>query len=139
MDASGGRPRRITSEPLIGGAPSWSRDGKWIYFTSDRTGRFEIWRMPFTGGTAEQVTKEGGFAAHESADGTTVFYTKSASSPLFAKPLSGGAERQLLDWVSARAFVPVDDGIYYIGRRSDKGQYPLQFFQFSLNPAHLRP
>ena len=41
------------------------------------------------------------------------------------------AERRLLDWVTERAFVPVDDGIYYIGRRGDNGQYPLQFFQFS--------
>jgi hypothetical protein len=53
------------------------------------------------------------------------------SSPLFARPLSGGAERQLLDWVSRRGFVPVDDGIYYIGGRSNNGQFALQFFQFS--------
>ncbi len=131
MDASGGRPRRISSGPSVQGLPSWSRDGKWIYFTSDRTGRFEIWRTPFAGGTAEQVTKEGGFAAYESADGTTLFYTKTGNSPLFGSPLSGGAERQLLDWVSVRAFVPVEDGIYYIGRQSESGQFPLQFFQFS--------
>ena len=117
--------------------PSWSRDGKWIYFHSDRTGRNEIWRVPFAGGAAEQITKEGGYAAYESADGTTLFYTKATSSPLFARPLSGGAERQLLDWVSQRAFVPVDDGIYYIGRRSDNGQYPLQFFRFSSQTSQV--
>jgi Tol biopolymer transport system component len=117
--------------------PSWSRDGKWIYFCSDRTGRRESWRVPFAGGTAEQVTKEGGLVAYESADGTTLFYTKSESSPLFARPLSGGAERQLLDGVTSRAFVPVDDGIYYIGRRSDNGQYPLQFFRFSSQTSEV--
>jgi eukaryotic-like serine/threonine-protein kinase len=131
MDASGGRPRRVTPEPSDENMPFWSRDGKWIYFQSNRTRRFEIWRVPFAGGVAEQITKEGGHAAYESSDGTTLFYTKADPSPLFARPLSGGAERQLLDGVSQRAFVPVDDGIYYIGRRSDNGQYPLQFFQFS--------
>jgi len=130
MDASGGRPRRISQEASGEAVPSWSHDGKWIYFRSDRTGRDQIWRMPLAGGTSEQVTKEGGWTAHESADGTTLFYTKATSSPLFAKPLSGGAERQLLDWVSVRGFVPVDDGIYYIGRPSN-GQFPLQFFRFS--------
>jgi hypothetical protein len=43
----------------------------------------------------------------------------------------------LLDWVTSRAFVPVDDGIYYIGRRSENGQYPLQFFQFSSQTSRL--
>ncbi len=136
VDASGGRPRRITQGPSDGHVPSWSRDGKWIYFRSDRTGRYEIWRVPSAGGVAEQVTQEGGFVGHESADGTTLFYIKAGSSPLFAKPLSGGAERQLLDWVSQRAFLPVDDGVYYIGRRSN-GQYPLRFFRFSSRTSQI--
>jgi Tol biopolymer transport system component len=131
MEASGGRPRRLTPDPSDKHMPFWSRDGKWIYFYTNRTGRAEIWRISFAGGVAEQITKEGGFMGYESADGTRLFYTKAASSPLFAKPLSGGAERQLLDWVSLPAFVPVDDGIYYIGRRAANRQYPLQFFQFS--------
>jgi eukaryotic-like serine/threonine-protein kinase len=138
MDGSGGRPRRITPEPSDEYAPSWSRDGKWVYFSSNRTGRDEIWRVPFAGGAAEQVTKEGGNVPCESADGATLFYTKAiSSSPLFARPVSGGVEHQLLAWVSDRAFVPVDDGIYYIGRRSDNGQYPLQFFQFSSQTSRV--
>jgi Tol biopolymer transport system component len=137
MDASGGRPRRITQGPSDEHVPFWSRDGKWIYFRSDRRGRHEIWRMPFAGGAAEQVTKEGGFVADESADGTSLFYIKDLSSPLFARPLSGGAERQVLAWVSLNAFVPVDDGIYYIGRRSDSGHIPLQFFRFSSQTSQV--
>jgi Tol biopolymer transport system component len=136
MDASGGRPRRITPEPSDENIPSWSRDGKWIYFSSNRTGRYEIWRVPFAGGTSEQITKEGGYVAYESADRTTLFYMKDYSSPLFARPLSGGAERQLLDLVW-KAFAPVDDGIYYIGGRNDNGQYPLQFFQFSSQTSRV--
>ena len=141
VDAGGGRPRRANPETLGEAVASWSHDGKWIYFYSDRSGRTEIWRMPFAGPigrpTAEQVTKEGGYTAFESADGTTLFYTKAASSPLFAKPLSGGAERQVLDWVSQRAFVPVEDGIYSIGRRSANGQFPLEFFQFSSQTSRV--
>ncbi len=136
MDANGGRPRRITPEPSDKHVPSWSRDGKWIYFRSNRSGRDEIWRMPFAGGVAQQVTTEGGHVAHESADGTTLFYTKAFNSPLFARPLSGGAERQLLAWVERRAFLPVDDGIYYIGGRSN-GQYPLEFFRFSSQSSQV--
>ena len=36
--ASGGKPRRLTNQPSFEAIASWSRDGKWIYFCSDRTG-----------------------------------------------------------------------------------------------------
>jgi eukaryotic-like serine/threonine-protein kinase len=137
MDASGGRARRITFEPSDEVIPSWSRDGKWIYFASNRTGRYEVWRVPFFGGLAEQVTTNGGHTAYESADGKTLFYIKDDSSPLFSRALTGGPERQLLEWVQGRAFVPVEEGIYFIGRRTANKQFPLQFFQFSTNTSRL--
>jgi len=131
MESDGSRPRRLTTEPSDETIPSWSRDGRWIYFASDRTGRFEIFRMSPGGGAVEQVTKEGGYVVYESADATTLFYTKTDSSPLFARSLSGGPERKVLGGVTARAFFPVADGIYYIGGRDDKGQFPLEFYRFS--------
>lgn len=137
IDASGGRPRRITSEPYNEVSASWSRDGKSVYFRSDHTGRNQIWRVPFAGGPPEQITTDGGDTAFESADGKSLFYTKAASSPVFAKPLSGGPERQILPYVTSGAFVPVKDGIYYIDRRGDDRQYPLQFFQFSLDASRV--
>ena len=37
--ASGGKPIRLTTDPADDDAPSWSRDGNWVYFASKRTGR----------------------------------------------------------------------------------------------------
>ena len=131
IEAAGGPPRRITFEPSDENMPFWSHDGKWVYYRSDRTGAFEIWRIPFRGGSPEQVTTRGGFNAYESADGKSLYYTKEDSGPLFAKRLPGGEEHQLLPYIYLRSFFPEDDGIYYIGRRTDEGYYPLEFFQFS--------
>jgi Tol biopolymer transport system component len=117
--------------------PFWSRDGKWLYFRSIRTGRSEIWRIPFAGGPQEQVTKNGGFTAYESADGQTLFYTKAFLGPLYARPLTGGEERELLPYVLLKAFMPVADGIYYIGRRTEGKYYPLAFFRFSDHTSRL--
>ena len=133
IDAAGSAQRRITSGPFEAMA-CWSRDGKWIYFRSDRTGRHEIWRVPFAGGPQEQVTRNGGWIAYESVDGQTLFYTKEHSGPLFARLLSGGEERQVLPFITARAFFPVAEGIYYIGPRSGE-YYPLELFQFSSNSS----
>jgi serine/threonine protein kinase len=138
MDAAGSAPRRITFGPSNEVMPFFSRDGKWLYFRSDRTGRSEIWRFPFAGGPREQVTRNGGYTAYESVDGETLFYTKGRgnSEPLFARLLSGGAERQVLPAVYLKSFFPVAEGIYYIGPRSGE-YYPLEFFQFSSHSSRL--
>ncbi len=128
IDATGGRPHRLDLGSHENGIPSWSRDGKWIYFFSDRTGRREIWKAPSAGGKVEQVTEKGGFFALESTDGKTLFYTKAPFyTPLFARPVNGGPERKVLDYVGAcRDFAVFEDGIYYCGR-PEREQNPLLF------------
>jgi Tol biopolymer transport system component len=137
VDAKGGRPWRASPEASNGATPSFSRDGKWIYFFSNQTGRNEVWRVPFRGGAAQQITEQGGDTAFESTDGKTLFYTKSENSPLYAKPLDGGAERKVLDYVFRRSFVPFENGIYYIGRRDADNLNPIQFYEFSTGASRV--
>ena len=66
--------RQVTREPSDENMPSFSRDGRWIYFGSDRTGRAEVWRASTASGTEEQVTHEGGSVPFESFDGRTLYY-----------------------------------------------------------------
>src|SRR6476620_240623 len=47
-----------------------------IYFSSNRTGRYEVWKVPSVGGGATRVTRDGGFAPVESHDGRFVYYVK---------------------------------------------------------------
>jgi Tol biopolymer transport system component len=88
-----------------------------------------------------QITDQGGYVAFESADGRTLYYTKtgqlSTSSPLFVRPLSGGPERRVLDSVYDRAFAVVSSGIYYIDQPGHDGHYPLKFFEFSSGKSRL--
>ena len=66
----------MTTDPANDGNPSWSRDGRWIYFDSARTGEQQVWKIPADGGDAIQVTRDGGFAPLESPDGKFIYYTK---------------------------------------------------------------
>ncbi len=137
VEAHGGRPKRLSSETDSDFNPNWSRDGKWIYFCSDRTGGHEVWRTSLERGTAEQVTDNGGYDASESADGRTLYCTKSTASSLYARSLDGGPERQVLEHVTSGAFVVFGDGIYYIGRRGADEQLPIQFHEFSSGASRL--
>jgi Tol biopolymer transport system component len=131
VDSGGGQSRQLTGGAFTNVVPGWSRDGKWIYFGSDRSGRFEIWRAPAQGGEAGQVTRDGGYVALESVDAKMLYYTKSSySGPLYARPLAGGAETQILEYVAFRGFQVFEDGIYYIARDRPRN-HEIRFYDFA--------
>jgi Tol biopolymer transport system component len=116
--------RQVTQAPSGDAMPSWSRDGRFLYFVSDRTGRSGIWRAPAVGGTEEQVTREGGDAPFESFDGTTLYYKRSeGDGALLGRPTSGGPERVVVPCVHAQAYAVGPLGIYYVECPSQEGPY----------------
>ena len=116
----------------------WSRDGRWIYFASDRSGEYQVWKVPAGGGEAVRVTRKGGFAAFESPDSRWVYYTKSeGASSLWKQPRDGGEEVQVLESVVAGAFALVSEGIYFIPKADSDGSYSIQFFNFATK--RIRP
>ena len=45
VPAGGGEPVRVTNDPAIDWSPAWSPDGHFLYFVSDRSGAFNLWRV----------------------------------------------------------------------------------------------
>jgi eukaryotic-like serine/threonine-protein kinase len=80
-----GKPRRLILEAPAG-ASSWSAYGDLVYFTSNRTGRREIWKQPAIGGPATQVTHNGGYASHESPDGQWLYFSKAGKENIWRIP-----------------------------------------------------
>jgi serine/threonine protein kinase len=137
IDAAGGKPRRVTLDVSPTSVPSFSRDGKWIYFSTERSGRAEVMRVPFGGGPPEPVTTAGGTNALESPDGRTLFYAKGYA--VFARALPCGSERQILPSVRSggAAFVPVERGVYFIGPAPDDKTLAIQFFDLAGNASRV--
>src|SRR5262249_35129491 len=46
ISAKGGDLLRVTDDPPIDWNPVWSPDGKYLYFSSDRGGSMNLWRVP---------------------------------------------------------------------------------------------
>jgi Tol biopolymer transport system component len=113
--------------------PSWSHDGKWIYFASDRTGEFQVSRVAAEGGPIMQLTRNGGYSPLEAADARFVFYTK-INDGIWRIRLSGGEEEQVTsDSVdgAGSAYAPVRNGIYFIRKPSQASPRLLAFFSFA--------
>ena len=120
IDADGGSLLHLTEDPGDEFMPSWSADGRYVYFSSNRDGEPDIWRVPSAGGPEQRVVHPGGFLPVESADGRTLFFTRGYfDSPLVALTLPGGAERQVLDCVPWFGFAVGRAGVYHVGCGTD--------------------
>jgi Tol biopolymer transport system component len=92
VDAEGRNLHPITHGDSDNVVPSWSRDGKFIYFASPRTGSRQIWKHSLEDGSERQLTEHGGFAPFESYDGRTIYYSKFDEPGIWSMPASGGSE-----------------------------------------------
>lgn len=63
MDLESRQITRITDDPAIDTEPCFAADGQSLYFTSDRAGRPQIYRIALTGGKPTRVTFEGAYNA----------------------------------------------------------------------------
>jgi TolB protein len=71
VDITSREATRLTTHRAIDTEGTWSPDGRYIYFTSDRSGGPQIYRIAAAGGTPQRVTFEGSYNARPrlSADG----------------------------------------------------------------------
>jgi Tol biopolymer transport system component len=132
MNLHGGAPRVLAD----GFCPSWSHDGKWIYFGADGNGVRQVWKIPVAGGTPVQITQKGGHAALESPDGKYVYYSKTytAEPEIWRVPVGGGEEMPMPlihpgTWASWQV---VEGGVLFVGP-SLGHQAVLSYFDFAKN------
>jgi Tol biopolymer transport system component len=133
QDVQSGSSKRLTTRTGNDATPSWSHDGKWIYFCSERIGGDQIWRMPAEGGPAKQLTAHGGWAPEESADGRYLFYTKSKLNGIWRMPLSGNEDEQVVSNVAGAgtSYGVGRRGIYFIELPNGGRRQHLAFLSFA--------
>jgi hypothetical protein len=125
ISATGGSPTRVTTGDSENGGPTWSSDGKYIYYGSNRTGRWEVWKSSLHGNAAVQLTQHGGGYAQESPDGKFVYFQKLAGIDSFDLlpeiwriPSAGGTE-ELVITLAKRT----EGSLYWFWRITKTGIY----------------
>jgi Tol biopolymer transport system component len=114
VPAAGGEAEQLDSNPAYDDGPDYSPDGKWIYFNSDRSGGWDVWRIPAEGagpndGKAERITSDEmeDWFPHPSPDGkwlvflsfvkgTTTHNDKLPGTQLRMMPLAGARKIEVL-------------------------------------------
>ena len=93
ISASGGTATRLSQSPAADLLPRWSPTGRWIYFASNRSGNWDIWRTRAVTDTAkvQRVTVGGAVAAQKAPKDSIIYFVRSDTLGLWAAPFDSTA------------------------------------------------
>jgi Tol biopolymer transport system component len=126
-------PRKLVTNISGMFQPSWSHDGKWIYFLSGSIVAPPVHRCPTKGRNADVLSSEPAFGVHEAFDGETLYFVDRWSDATLKKvsvkqtgPASQVAGMPLLKDAALWAVVP--QGIYFVAADAPRA---ICYFDFA--------
>jgi WD40-like Beta Propeller Repeat len=131
--------RKLATNDLKMFAPSWSRDGKWIYFRSSESIGQRIYRCPANGGHAVALGGQpDGTFPKESVNGDVLYFaTRLANTGLTALSLKAPASETAVEGFPAIAgqnlWTLGQQGVYFVPAQNPKS---LNYFDFATKTNH---
>ena len=101
LPSTGGKPRRVTDH-----SPSylhgWSPDGKWLIYTAERNGQYDIYKISVKGGKEMQLTNQPTLddGSEYTADGRRIYFNSARTGKMQIwrmKPDGSGQEQLTFD------------------------------------------
>ena len=127
--------KRLTFDAGLQTDVTFSPDGRFIAYASDRSGNFDIWVQPVDGGDAVQITKEPAQDVQPawSPDGDSIaFRSERSGGGIFVMPALGGHARQLSTFGSHPSWLSRSEILFLIGNPEGAG-IPGQLFVVPVN------
>jgi Tol biopolymer transport system component len=125
---------RITGWASAEETPAWSSDGRWIYFASNHSGDFDVWKAAVTpdgkpNGEPVRITHGGGAWPAEGARGFVYYVKGPREKPELWKSLGTGRQESLVLRLPANGHVAWsvhETGVYFVAPR--KGASEIRRF-----------
>jgi Tol biopolymer transport system component/DNA-binding winged helix-turn-helix (wHTH) protein len=132
VDPNGGVPRKLNIDVHGNNLPSWSRDGRWIYFVHGEDARESaIWKVSSEGGRAVRIAETEATYPLESPDGQYVYFAHKRK--LWRVRTDASAEQEVEGMPELQAngdtWVPTGSGIYFLA--DAKHHTEVDFFDFN--------
>jgi dipeptidyl aminopeptidase/acylaminoacyl peptidase len=132
---SGGPPRRLTNDLAADFWPSYSRDGAWIYYSSNRHRMpWTIWKLSSNGsGQPERLPMQFALTTRESPDGRFLYYSRSDQDGIWRVPTRSGTAAKVIDTANRRDWTMTVNGIYF---REPAGA-EIKYYSFATQTVSL--
>jgi dipeptidyl aminopeptidase/acylaminoacyl peptidase len=117
VPTNGGPSRAVTAAGSTASTPYWSKDGRALYFLSDRSGSSQLWKLPVAAfGEASQVTRfeQGIEALNFSADESHLLLGFTESKLAESADKDAAKEKKPEPWVITRLEFKEDAGDGYL-------------------------
>jgi hypothetical protein len=122
--------KRLTFDAGLQTDVSFSPDGRFIAYASDRSGNFDIWVQPVDGGDPVQITKEPAQDVQPawSPDGDSIaFRSERGGGGIFVMPALGGHAQQLSTFGSHPSWLGQSEIFFLLGNPAG-GVATIQLF-----------
>ncbi|HLF57612.1 MAG TPA: hypothetical protein VI942_12265, partial [Thermoanaerobaculia bacterium] len=117
--------RQLTEGPFFDRQPVYSPDGRWIVFTSNRSGNLDLWRLARDSGELQRLTDH---AAEDwdpalSADGKRLVFSSNRTGrfQIWIAEADGSSPRQVTDIENAQNPTMTPDGEWIVFVRQNAG------------------
>jgi len=133
VNADGTNQRQLTSNALLNAHPYPSSDGRYIAFTSTRTGTPHIWRMNSDGSNTKQITD--GIAEIFpviTPDNQWIMYQSVSDLGIWKVPIDGGKAERITDKLTSQTAISPDGKLIACRyREQDLSPFKLGLIDFA--------
>ena len=135
IESAGGTPQPVVTSEAEDIAPSWSADGRHLYFSSNRNNGYQIWKTDLTHDSEPvQVTSIGGLSAFESDDGGAIYFVRPNEPGIWKIDNEANEIEMVIDTLDPTDWGNwelANNGIYMVRRY--QGKALVTFYSFRTN------
>lgn len=137
VNTNGQNLQKLSEDGPAYSSPEWSADGHFFYYSSNKSGEWNLWKRNLHGSKDQMITQEGGHTVFaDPIQDESLYFIKNNPDTIWHLNLKQGVPKPLCVTSGLEPFnwSPQPEGIYYLAWQ--KGRCHLYFFEFANKTTH---